>query len=117
MIPLVFWRRELRTNSGGAGIRSPFAIFAQFQRVKYPAQGRNGGRDGAAGRIYLMSGVGLDPNGMQIIPSGETLVLEMPGGGGLGGPVKRARSELVRDLRDGLLTLDVARAEYGFDEV
>ena len=60
------WKKELRQDSGGAGLRrgglgqvmeigsredAPFAIFARFQRVEFPARGRRGGMDGAAGTI------------------------------------------------------------------
>jgi N-methylhydantoinase B len=63
MTPLVVWKKELRADSGGSGkLRgglgqvmeigsredAPFAIFARFQRVDFPARGRNGGQDGAA---------------------------------------------------------------------
>ena len=56
--PLVIWRKELRQDSGGAGQfrgglgqvmevssreDAAFGIFAGFERVKFPARGRNGG--------------------------------------------------------------------------
>ncbi|MGE3244802.1 MAG: hydantoinase B/oxoprolinase family protein, partial [Beijerinckiaceae bacterium] len=128
MTPLVFWRRELRANSGGAGKYrggmgqvvevgtrdgSPFAIFAQFQRVAYPAKGRNGGRDGAAGKVYLRSGKPFARTGMQIVPADETLIVEMPGGGGFGNPAERDRAAIERDLHDGFVTEDAVRTDYG----
>jgi len=97
--PLVFRRKELRPGSGGAGRwrggdgqvieiahaeGAPFAVFALFDRIEHPARGRNGGADGAPGKIYLSSGGPLAGKGKQVIPGGDALVLELPGGGGLG---------------------------------
>jgi len=42
------------------------------------------GAPGAAGRIALASGKVLKGKGKQIVPAGDRLVLELPGGGGLG---------------------------------
>jgi N-methylhydantoinase B len=63
---------------------APFAVFALFDRIENPARGRNGGADGAAGAIYLAGGGALAGKGKQIVPAGDALVLELPGGGGLG---------------------------------
>ncbi len=99
--PLIFRRKELRPGSGGAGRwrggdgqvieiahaeGAPFAVFALFDRIAHPARGRNGGADGAPGRIYLARGGALKGKGKQIIPAGDAVVLELPGGGGLGTP-------------------------------
>jgi N-methylhydantoinase B len=97
--PLVFRRKELRPGSGGAGRYrggdgqvieiahaegAPFAIFALFDRIENPARGRDGGADGAPGRIYLAGGGALNGKGKQVVPAGDAVVLELPGGGGLG---------------------------------
>jgi N-methylhydantoinase B len=128
MTPLVFWRKELRCDSGGAGRfrgglgqtievgsreDAPFAIFARFQRVKYPAAGRGGGANGAAGTLYLSSGAAVPPRGTQIIPAGERLVVEMPGGGGLGDPLSRDPSAIEKDVAMGYVSRQAARDLYG----
>jgi N-methylhydantoinase A/oxoprolinase/acetone carboxylase beta subunit/N-methylhydantoinase B/oxoprolinase/acetone carboxylase alpha subunit len=97
--PLIFRRKELRPASGGAGRwrggdgqvieiahaeGAPFAVFALFDRIDHPARGRDGGADGAPGAIHLASGGTLRGKGKQIIPAGDAVVLELPGGGGLG---------------------------------
>ena len=97
--PLVIWRKELRQDSGGAGRQrgglgqvmeigsredAAFGIFARFERVKYPARGRHGGGEGQAGRLSLKSGAELKPKGLAVVPPGDRLVVEMPGGGGMG---------------------------------
>ena len=127
MTPLVFWRKELRRDSGGAGFyrgglgqtievgsreEEPFAIFARFQRVKYPAAGRGGGADGAAGTLQLASGAVVPPRGTQVIPTGERLVVEMPGGGGLGDPLKRDPQAVQRDVAMGYVSKESARDLY-----
>ena len=99
--PLIFRRKEYRTGSGGAGLYqggdgqvieiesatgAPFAVFALFDRIDHPARGRGGGGNGAPGTITLAGGKKLKGKGKQIVPSGERLVLELPGGGGIGKP-------------------------------
>merc|ERR1719436_1309178 len=97
--PIIYCRKELRPRSGGSGryrgghgqvlhlesaTQQPFAIFCLFDRIHHPPRGRHGGSDGAAGSVRLASGTVLRAKGKQIIPAGERLILELPGGGGLG---------------------------------
>ena len=63
--------------------KAEFAIFGTFDRVKNPARGRDGGKPGATGSLTLTSGKKLKGMGRQVIPMGEELIIEMPGGGGL----------------------------------
>lgn len=96
--PLVVWRKDLRDGSGGEGKYrggdgqimevahrhgEAFGIFATFERVKYPPRGRHGGGNGANGVVKLASGEVLKAKGFQVIPAGDRLVVEMPGGGGM----------------------------------
>lgn len=116
--PVVFWRKELRPGSGGAGRTrgglgqvmeigakndAEFACNAIFDRVMHAPRGRDGGEDGAAGRVYLKSGATLRTKGYQVIPAGDRLVLELPGGGGMGPASERDAGKAARDVRDGLL--------------
>jgi len=125
--PLVVWRKELRADSGGAGrLRgglgqvmeigsredAPFAIFARFQRVDYPARGRNGGQDGAPGIVRLRSGPALKSRGNQVIPKGDRLIVEMPGGGGLGNAAERDPQLVADDVRNGFISRESARNIY-----
>ena len=97
--PLIFRRKEYRPESGGDGKYrggdgqvieiahaegAPFAIFALFDRIDHPARGRNGGADGTVGAIHLGSGTKLKGKGKQIVPAGDAVILELPGGGGYG---------------------------------
>ena len=115
--PVVFWRKELRPGSGGAGRMrggmgqvmeigarndAEFACNAVFDRVANAPKGRDGGLDGAPGRVTLKSGAALRTKGYQVIPAGDRLVLELPGGGGMGPPGERDPDATARDRRDGL---------------
>ena len=125
--PIVIWRKELRQNSGGAGQfrgglgqrmvvgnreKAEFAIFGTFDRVKNPARGRDGGKPGATGSLTLTSGKKLKGMGRQVIPMGEELIIEMPGGGGYGNPKSRDRKKIMEDIRAGLISADNVK-EYG----
>jgi N-methylhydantoinase B len=89
-----------------------FGIFARFERLTHPARGRAGGGPGATGRLSLGSGVALKGKGFQVVPAGDRLVVEMPGGGGFGDPFGRDPDLVARDVRYGLLEPEQA-AQYG----
>lgn len=125
--PLVIWRKEYRTDSGGAGCYrgglgqvmeighldgAPFALSAMFDRCRHPARGRRGGLAGAPGRVSLGDGTTLRSKGRQTVPAGARLVLEMPGGGGMGPPAEREVEAVVRDVLDGLVSVEAARRDY-----
>ena len=126
--PIVVWRKELRTDSGGAGAQrgglgqimeitsredAPFGIFASFERVLFPARGRDGAGSGATGELRLGSGENLRNKGFQTIPARERLMIEMPGGGGFGDPMERAPDAVAQDVRHGLVSAEAAMREYG----
>ena len=116
--PIVFWRKELRPDSGGDGRfrgglgqvieignregRS-FTISATYERTVNPARGRNGGGPGAVGRLRLSSGEPVKPLGRSEIPAGRNLVMEFPGGGGFGNPDERDPAAVDADRRAGLV--------------
>jgi len=125
--PLVFWKKEYRPDSGGAGRYrggvgqimeiehaqgAPFAISSMFDRVIHPPRGRDGGGSGAVGTIGLQSGQVLNGKGRQTVPSGERLVLQMPGGGGLGEATARDPAAISRDVANGLVTVEAALDQY-----
>jgi N-methylhydantoinase B len=117
--PVIFWCKELRPDSGGAGRTRggmgqvieigtkgdlEFAVNAIFDRVAHAPKGRAGGQDGAPGAVRLKSGKVLRTKGYQVIPDGDRLILELPGGGGMGDPAERDPELVERDVRDGLVT-------------
>ena len=130
--PLIVWRREYRPNSAGAGKYrgglgqvlelsssedAPISLFAALDRIHFPPRGREGGKDGARGVLKLSNGVELKPKGEQIIPSGERLIVETPGGAGYGTPAERCPKLIKQDIEFGLITHDHAVKEYGEDLV
>jgi len=127
--PVIFWKKELRPDSAGAGRtrggfgqvmeigakgEAEFAVNAIFDRVANPPRGRRGGRDGAAGVVALKSGARLRTKGFQVVPEGDRLVLLLPGGGGMGDPAERDREAIARDVADGLISPERAKADYGW---
>ena len=114
--PIVIWRKELRPGSGGDGeFRGglgqiieiaateghEFDFSAMFDRIRHPAKGREGGRDGAPGVVRLDDGTPMRPKGWQHVPAGRRLILELPGGGGYGDPGRRAADARARDRSCG----------------
>ena len=126
--PIVVWKKEYRTDSGGAGEfrggtgqvmeiasseNAPFAIAATFDRVHHAPRGREGGLDGFTGKVELTSGAVLNNKGTQSIPRGDRLHLEMPGGGGYGDPFQRDPGQVAIDVRDGMVSAQAALDLYG----
>jgi N-methylhydantoinase B len=126
--PLVIWKKEFRRGSGGPGRQrgglgqrmeiqnrdaAAFGIQARFERGEYPARGRSGGAAGGLGRLSLEQGGPLKVKGFQVIPAGDRLIVEMPGGGGYGDPFTRDPAQVARDVRYGLIEPEQAEADYG----
>jgi N-methylhydantoinase B len=125
--PVVFYRREFREGSGGAGRQrgglgqvielggagaTPIVLLCNFERVSNPARGRDGGRPGAPGRVTLRSGRPIRPKGRQTVPARDAICLELPGGGGFGDPRARDPRQVLSDVLDGLITAEDARRDY-----
>ncbi|MFK7913498.1 MAG: hydantoinase B/oxoprolinase family protein [Pseudomonadales bacterium] len=130
--PLVFWRREYAPNSGGNGtlrgglgqrveiehrLAQPFIVSKMFDRVNHPAAGRDGGDPGAPGivAIELPAVASSDPasqsqlqplagKGADTVPAGARLILQTPGGGGIGSPQLRADDAARGDRQAGLVS-------------
>ena len=126
--PIVVWKKEYRQDSGGPGKfrgglgqvmevgsldTAPFAINAYYDRIDHPPRGREGGKDGAAGKVALASGPKLRGKGQQTVPVGDRVLIDMPGGGGLGHPWQRAIEAVAGDVRSGFVSIEAARRDYG----
>jgi len=126
--PVVFLRRELRPDSGGPGTyrgglgqrieltpsgEDAFLLFLSVERMRFPAQGREGGGPGAPGRVRVGDGPESAPEGEVRIAPGEVLVFETPGGGGYGPARDRAPECIACDLAEGLISEAAARTIYG----
>lgn len=117
--PLIFWRKEFRPDSGGDGefrgglgqivelahrSGGEFLFSATYERVQHPARGRHGGSDGLPGRLSLDDGTPVPAKGNTLVPGGRHLIVEFPGGGGLGKPERRMKEARLRDRRLGYVT-------------
>jgi N-methylhydantoinase B len=117
--PLWFKEKQFLKGSGGEGeyrgglsqrfeIRNreqaPFTISAAtFDRIKNPAQGRNGGKPGSLGAAHLSNGTILPDKGIHIVPTGESLILDLPGGGGFGEASNRRTQMVEADKKAGVI--------------
>jgi N-methylhydantoinase B len=125
--PIVIWKKEYRTDSGGAGhLRgglgqtlefshaqgAAFAASKMFDRIRHPARGRDGGGDGGKGAAHLDDGTTMRGMGRDLIPAGRRLVVETPGGGGLGDPSTRDPGLVARDVRAGFISAARAKSVY-----
>ena len=121
--PLIFWRKEYIPDSGGPGEHrgglgqvmeishaagAAFAVSKMFERVRNAARGRDGGGAGAPGRVYIPGAGELRVKGREIVPPAHRIVLETPGGGGLGDPRVRCREKVRDDVLNGLVSPEAA---------
>lgn len=126
--PLVFWRKELRQDTGGPGRsrgglghrleigtvdEAPFSIQLTADRIANPPKGLKGGMAGGAADARLRSGRKLRPKGYQTIPAGDRIVLEIAGGGGYGDPLERPAERIAADVRHGYVSAEAAHQHYG----
>ncbi len=125
--PVVIWKKEYRIDSGGAGrLRgglgqtlefghaqgAAFAVSKMFDRIDHPARGRDGGGDGGRGAAHLDNGMRMRGMGRDVIPAGSRLVVETPGGAGIGDPTARNAESLKQDVRSGFVSGGAAISVY-----
>ncbi len=128
--PLIYHSKEFAPDTGGAGAyrgglgqrieigarahETLSLSAAAFERLTTGPAGRQGGHDGAAGRVTITDGTEITDKGIYDIPAGERLILQTPGGGGFGIPADRDRDVVARDLSDGLISTEAATSLYAF---
>ena len=128
VVPVLFWRKELLTDSGGPGefrgglsqaleigpaIDGPISVQAMFDRVDHPPRGREGGLSGRGGRVLsLKHSRTLPAKGQHTINPDDVLRLELPGGGGVGTPHRRRPDAVVEDVAQGYVSAEAARDVY-----
>ena len=131
--PIRIKRYELITDSCGAGrYRGGMAIRRDFEFPyaecswtvlsdgrKFAPWGLMGGADGSCARfIFDPEGEHRDlPSKCTIeVPKGGCVRVETPGAGGFGDPHERDKNAVQRDLRDGKISIESAKAFYAIDE-
>jgi N-methylhydantoinase B len=128
--PLLIWRKEYLCDSAGVGEHrgglgqvievahsagEPFVVSKMFDRIDHPARGSRGGGPGAPGRVFIKDGAEFKGKGRDVVPAGATLVMQTPGGGGIGAVASRDPDKVRDDLEAGLISAEAARGEYGLD--
>lgn len=131
--PLIVERRELIADSGGPGKQRgalgrrevfrvpddayapqpPVSMALQSGRFRLPPEGLFGGKPGARAQ-FLVNGKPGDPYGLTQLKPGDTVVMDAAGGGGYGDARARERSALERDLREGKVSAESAKRDYGW---
>ena len=124
--PILFCRKELRPDSGGAGrYRGGLGQIVVFKHVGKEAgifsltpdrittlpQGLDGGGPGEIGAVYingrktfLFPAIDLHPN--------DIVELHIAGGGGFGPPSERSLQAIQHDISMGYVSLERARHDY-----
>ncbi len=129
--PVEVLRFELIPDSGGAGRQRGGLGFVREYRVlgesrlsvrgdKHATRprGREGGLDGRAGAAVVNPGSPLERRlparaGDVQLQAGDVLRIERAGGGGYGEPLSRPPEMVLRDVREGYVSSEAARGEYG----
>lgn len=126
--PLVQHRRELRTDSGGAGRfrgglgqytelgrhgERPWSLVAQIDRTRFAAQGVEGGRPGSLGELLIDGRASAQPKALISLAPKARVQLNPPGGGGYGDPHQRPLAQVLADVVDGYVSIEAAAREYG----
>lgn len=127
LCPLVFRRRELRLDSGGAGrwrgglgqereitclTDEPWSVAGLLDRTKHPAPGVDGGDPGAAGIYERGTGESLPLKRVVALAAADSVRLALPGGGGYGAPVLREPERVLADVVEGYVSIEAARERY-----
>ena len=130
-LPLRFEGYALRADSGGPGrwrggcgierswtLRSPKATLSILaERTKIPPWGLHGGLPASLGEYELVRGDGsverLPPKCTIPLKQGDRLVIRTPGGGGYGSPLERPPDLVLKDVVNGLVSLEAAKKHYG----
>ncbi|HRA48641.1 MAG TPA: hydantoinase B/oxoprolinase family protein, partial [Thermomicrobiales bacterium] len=125
--PVVMWERSIRPDSGGAGefrggcgqrlrlgVRTDrdYRFAPLFDRVKFAPQGYAGGHDGALATIRLSTGEQITQKGTLDLHAETEIMLDLPGGGGMGDPANRDPQLIERDLLNGYVTTERAAQDY-----
>jgi N-methylhydantoinase B len=129
--PLIVEKRELLTDSGGAGKMKgglgrrvvfkipgdayapmpPVNLGIQSGRYRYPPEGLFGGKHGAKAQ-FLVSGMPGNPFGLTRMKPGDVIVMDAAGGGGFGDPLERDPEMVQEDVIQGYVSVEKAREDY-----
>jgi N-methylhydantoinase B len=130
--PVRISRYELAENTGGAGANRgglgtviEFKVFSPGTRItarnrdrtRFTAWGLKGGQPGGACAFLLNPGtdkeVDLGNTDIVTLAPGDVVRITSGGGGGFGNPAERDTAAVLRDLREGKISVAAARSQYG----
>jgi N-methylhydantoinase B len=128
--PVLIERLELRQDSagpgrfrGGCGLRKDLRMLADGgtltnlgDRHVFPPYGLFGGHPGRLGRTLLNPGTrrerALHSKGTYRLRSGDVVSWQTSGAGGVGDPFTRDPQAVLADVRNGLVSVEAAAADY-----
>jgi N-methylhydantoinase B len=130
--PILVERYALRTDSGGAGRHrgglgadlvvaalAPLTVSTTIERVHCKPWGLQQGLSGEGNEVGVRTGGEWKkdlPNGklmQQRLRKGDAFLLRSGGGGGFGDPRLRDSDAVCRDVREGYVSVESARRDYG----
>lgn len=131
--PVLVRRLELIPDTGGAGrhrggcglrkdieLRTAEATLSLLgDRHRFQPYGLFGGAPGALAETILNPGRNarsLPSKGHLRIERGDVISFRLSGAGGYGPPAERAREAIRADIRDGYVSAEAAKRDYGFDD-
>ncbi|MBN9887089.1 hydantoinase B/oxoprolinase family protein [Salipiger abyssi] len=111
-------------HRGGLGIRRIYefldradvVFYTEQTRAEFAPWGAAGGRPGQPARLVLEQADGRCTPVMKkrvLVGPGDRMVTETAGGGGWGDPARRDPGDVIRDLREGKVTIEALSGAYG----
>jgi N-methylhydantoinase B len=130
MYPYLLEEFSLREDSAGAGrhrgglgfrkryrILAECALYTNYERVKCPPWGVNGGSAALPGRVTVRQPGQADRQMLKAegykLSAGDIVIAETGGGGGNGPAAERSLDLIQRDVTRGYITPDAAVRDYG----
>jgi 5-oxoprolinase (ATP-hydrolysing) len=131
-----YTRKEFLTDSGGPGfnrgglgqsvefcildggtpeaqyVESSVRISGRTPDGPMPAIGRCGGGTGLGGGLWL-NGQAVEHGIYRKLQPGDTVRFEMTGGGGYGNPMQRDPQRVLKDVREGKVSIQAAMTHHG----
>jgi N-methylhydantoinase B len=84
-----------------------------YDRIKAPALGFAGGKNGGLGDFFLSDGTRPHPKSQYRLLPGQKVTLRLPGGAGFYNPLERDPELVRQDVLNGYVSLQAALEEYG----
>ena len=90
----------------------------RIDSVVNPPWGVAGGKSGGTGRAVVNPGTSAEKmlaplSDGTVLRCGDVLLIETGGGGGHGHPFDRPAAQVAQDIRDGFVSVEAARRDYG----